>query len=321
MKDKERNFSEILDECVAKVQAGEKSISDCLRDFPEYKDELESLLKLYVFVQSVPEVKPAAVYKEEARQRFLDAVEKRKIIEVKETPGFIETARKRWTVERMQNVMVKFVAVVLAFSLMGGGVAVASEKSLPDSPLYAVKLTIENARVALTFNKTAKTNLLLKLTEKRLLEVTEMVESGRTKGLEIALREMNRRLKQAQEKGDKLAFDKKQELYQKMLTLTKHQQAVLGKVLEKVPEQAQEAIRHAIEISQQGHKKAQEALEKGLPKELEKPGIPQKLDEKTRPKTKSNNPLYNGRIQTDVTDDETDTEKENFNSMSKMGGK
>ncbi len=290
MKDKKASFGEILDECMARVQAG-KSIDDCLTEYPEYKDELESLLRLYVFIKAVPEVKPDASFKEHARRRLMIRTDIELIKETDKAVELFAQEREKQSIGFWQGLAFKFLAVLLVFSLIGGGVAAAAEGSLPNSPLYAVKLAVEEAQLALTFDQTAKSDLCLKLVEKRFSEVQKMVEAGETEGLEIALREMERRLEQAQERGDKFTSERKLELYRKMIELTERQQTVLGKVLEKVPEEAKEAVTHAMEVSRQGHEKAQEVLGKEIPVKQngDMPEVPRKPGNR---KTQDNGDSY-----------------------------
>lgn len=62
-------------------------------------------------------------------------------------------------------------AIVLVFVLSGGGVVAAAQNSLPDEPLYAIKLATEKVRVAATADVQIKTELRAKLASKRIEEI------------------------------------------------------------------------------------------------------------------------------------------------------
>ena len=68
------------------------------------------------------------------------------------------------------------VKAVIVFSMMfgsAGGAVVASADSMPDSPLYPVKLAVEQARLALTFDDAGKAEMHLKFARERVREMTQ----------------------------------------------------------------------------------------------------------------------------------------------------
>jgi hypothetical protein len=66
-------------------------------------------------------------------------------------------------------------AAILVLVLAGATSAAAS--SLPGDPLYAVKRTAEDVRLALTFDDIARTQLLSELTDRRLEELAEVAKN------------------------------------------------------------------------------------------------------------------------------------------------
>ncbi len=62
----------------------------------------------------------------------------------------------------------------------------------PDSPIYGLKIALDRIRLSLTFNRTEKTELGLKMAEQRLIEAQLMADKGDYKALEIARNEHGR---------------------------------------------------------------------------------------------------------------------------------
>ena len=67
----------------------------------------------------------------------------------------------------------------MVVSLLGGGTVVAAAESLPDQPLYAVKLAAERVQVALTPLEERRFDVLMNQSDRRLLEATAMAMAGK----------------------------------------------------------------------------------------------------------------------------------------------
>jgi hypothetical protein len=71
------DFDRILDECVDRINRGD-SVADCLSDYPAYLEELEPLLQSMRDVQKTCTITPLADTKRAARQKFYEALSKRR---------------------------------------------------------------------------------------------------------------------------------------------------------------------------------------------------------------------------------------------------
>jgi len=69
-----REFDEILDECVDRINRGEK-LEDCLDNYPEHAEELQPLLRVMVDTQRIYTFRPSPTAKIAARQRFYGVIE------------------------------------------------------------------------------------------------------------------------------------------------------------------------------------------------------------------------------------------------------
>src|SRR5207245_10732202 len=74
-------------------------------------------------------------------------------------------------------------AGALAAALLVGGLtaAAASDNSLPGDPLYGIKLGVERARLATTFDSAARVRLELQFADVRLAEAQRLFAAGRVK--------------------------------------------------------------------------------------------------------------------------------------------
>ena len=75
-----REFDEILDECIDRVNSGE-GIEECLASYPEHAQELEPALRAIFDIRAAYSFTPRPAAKETARQRFyaaLDSLERKR---------------------------------------------------------------------------------------------------------------------------------------------------------------------------------------------------------------------------------------------------
>ena len=70
------NFDKILDECLDRLHRGD-SLEACLSDYPDYREQLEPLLRTTLLTREAYPFVPSADAKKAARQRFQIALEKR----------------------------------------------------------------------------------------------------------------------------------------------------------------------------------------------------------------------------------------------------
>ncbi len=170
-------IEKILDECLERIFAG-ATIEACLREHPEHADELKPLLETVMGVTEAVDVSPRPEFREQAARDFQAAVRDTKPAR---SGGFFSL--HRWAVGAMSAVLV----VLLA----GGGTVAAASNSLPDSPLYSVKLATESVRVAFAFSDEHKAELYAEFANKRVDEIVTMAEAGNIEALNRATDNLN----------------------------------------------------------------------------------------------------------------------------------
>ncbi len=180
-----RSLAAVLDECLVALGEG-ASLKDCLARHPKYAEELRLYLPLAQRLTQTPRHEPRTAAQAGAWDRFRARAEDMRL---GRKPSLF-TLNMGW----MRPLAIAS-ALVLAVLFAAGGTAYAAQDSLPDSPLYRVKLATEDVRVWVTFGDSAKAELLLDQSNERTDEIMEMLQRGKPIGSNVltALRERNAR--------------------------------------------------------------------------------------------------------------------------------
>jgi len=170
--DKRKEFDNILDECLERVMKGE-DIMAVLALYPQYADELEPLLRTALDTKAAVDIAPRPEFRRRAALEFQRAIREMPV-KAKAAPG-VSHWRMAWVAP---------LAVFMALIVAGTGTVAAASNSLPDSPLYSVKLATESVRLALTPSSLGKAELYAKFNDKRVAEIVAMAEKGKSGQIE-----------------------------------------------------------------------------------------------------------------------------------------
>jgi hypothetical protein len=197
-----RTFDSILDECLLALQHG-ASVDDCLDLYPYHADRLRPLLSLADKVRHTPPSPPRPWPQTQAWQQV------RKRAQELRTPR--TTVRPTIRIGPWLRPVALTAAFVGAFFAVSGGTALAAQNSLPDSPLYRVKLATEEARLFFTFDETSRAELLMSQSDERMEEILTLTRQDKSIPSNVlsAMRDRNERaadiLADHPEKADLLA--------------------------------------------------------------------------------------------------------------------
>ena len=178
---KNREFNDILDECLERLLVEGKTIEECLASYPEQANDLKPLLQTVMTTKKALAIQPRPEFKVKARYQFRTALQE--IASRRSRPFF--TWRLRWAT---------VVASVLVLLLAGGGVVVAAGGSMPDEPLYHVKLATEQVQLKLTFSALGKAKLAARLADRRVTEIIYMAQKGDSRLVELTTRRLDNHL-------------------------------------------------------------------------------------------------------------------------------
>jgi hypothetical protein len=160
-----RSFNSILDECLAAIQQGE-TVDECLARYPAQAERLEPLLILVDKVRSTPPAQPRPWPQAAAWQRV-----HQRATDLRAEPRSVQ-------LNLDYGAWLRPVAITLALllALFGatGGTVLAAQNSLPDSPLYRVKLATEDVRLWFVFDDVHRAEILLDQSNERMDEILEM---------------------------------------------------------------------------------------------------------------------------------------------------
>jgi len=178
---RDKEFNNILDECLERLLVKGETIEQCLLSYPEYAAELEPLLHTVVATKKALAIQPRPEFKSEARYQFRLALQK---VEPKRRLPFLGW-QPRWAIA-----MVALLVLLLA----GGGTVAAAGNSMPDSLLYPVKLATEQVRLKLTPSDIGKAELYAELADRRVAEIVYMVNKGKPEQVEPTAERLNKHL-------------------------------------------------------------------------------------------------------------------------------
>jgi hypothetical protein len=178
---KEREFENILDECLEKIIQG-KTVEQCLAEYPEHAAALEPMLRTVAKARTATNIRPRPEFKDRARHEFQAAIR-----EMQPAPS------SRTFFPKLKPVWVALAALV-AIVVAGGSTVYAASNSLPDSPLYQVKLATESVRLALTPSELGKAELYAEFADERVEEIVRMAEKGKVEQVEVATERLNSQL-------------------------------------------------------------------------------------------------------------------------------
>ena len=173
-------FENILDDCLERLVGGE-TVERCLGSYPEQALELEPLLRTAQATREASAIAPRAEFRARARYEFRSALHDE--MSRKKQPRFV--LRRGWVVALM---------VIGILLVSGGGTVLAAGDSMPDSPLYSVKLATERVQMALTSSPVGKAQLCAKQADRRVSELIYLASKGDAQQVEAATERLDERL-------------------------------------------------------------------------------------------------------------------------------
>jgi uncharacterized protein YggL (DUF469 family) len=177
---KAREFENILDECLDRVIKGE-AIDLCLARHPEHAAELEPLLRTALETKMAAAIKPRPEFRQRAGNEFQAAI--------RDMPSKGHRSPFKWQLR-----WVVPVAIMVVLLMAGTGTVFAATNSLPDSPLYQVKLATEAVQLVFTPSAEGKAELYARFVDYRVEEIVKMAEKGDVDQIEKVTERMNSQL-------------------------------------------------------------------------------------------------------------------------------
>ncbi len=159
-----QNIEDVFDELIAEICKG-KTISDCLRKYPEYEGELGPLLQLAVNINEIPKPEPDLEAVRAAMSRIQKPAVRQKSLDLR---GFFT----------LRTLSVRAIAVFLFLFVFEVTTVSLSAKSLPGHFLYPVKRFAEDVQHLLTIDSEGMAKFHVVLAGRRTHELSSCVEPG-----------------------------------------------------------------------------------------------------------------------------------------------
>jgi hypothetical protein len=173
---------EVFEDCLELVFGG-ASVEECLRRYPNQAEELRPLIETAVAARKVlAAAHPSVEFRDKARREFYAAQQER---------NARRSARRSWLAWDWQPAWAVSIGVAVLVVMAGSGAVLASNGSMPGQPLYAVKHTAQNARIAITKSPDAKSELYASLADQRVKEIVYLAGTGAPERMGQPTRDLN----------------------------------------------------------------------------------------------------------------------------------
>jgi len=245
-----KQFSTILDKCINELREG-KSIEDCLRNYPKFRDELKSLVKIVDNLKSFQTPSLPFIKKAELKEELLSSIRKAK----SEQPEAAEP-RLGFDWRQIHFARPAFAVIgIIAFLIVSGTLVYASSFSSPSSPLYPIKMAVERVRLALASDPEQKAELHLKFAEQKIEEIEKVAESKKNVELKLKIDEIKKDYQENITQATQIAISKKDpKLLKDCQKSISQNQVALKKIQTKIPKEdkaSTEPIKSALTASRE----------------------------------------------------------------------
>ena len=266
---KDKEFNNILDDCIERLLVRSETLQQCLDSYPEHAAELEPLLQMALAANKALDVQPDPEFKARARYEFNVLLQQAK--SKRRTPFL--SWRPRWAVATA--------ALLVVVLLTGGSTALAADQIMPGNPLYPVKLATEQVGLTFTTSDIGKAELYATLADRRVAEIDYVISKGKHHWVQPTTERLNRHLSMMAglhlDKGPEVTPQKgpvareqigregdvvfvpgngRARLRGLLGRFSVNHPAKLEALLERAPESAKPALQRAIEMSNASYQQA-----------------------------------------------------------------
>ena len=251
---------EMLNSCLQILESSnEESLESVLQRFPEYAEQLKPMLETAIWLREHrSEFNPRPGYIHASRQRVMARIERNAEPSRNKVPGF--------NFFQLHRVLVTLLVLVLL--VFGSyGVAQASQPALPGDVLYPVKISLEEAQLALSPVE-AKAELSVQFVERRYDELQALVMAGRQEDIPFAVARIKQQIDDALARIDRLALQNRLEggnIASALNQVLLEQSTAMVSLLNIVPLEAQSQLEEVVELSRRGMESVRQQFPVAVP--------------------------------------------------------
>lgn len=227
---------ELLDDSLQRLSSGE-TLASLLAAQPE-TEELRPLLALALQLRAIAPERPDPAFRAAARHRL----------------GQMLAARHRHRAPVLRRWLPRLAAAMVALTIIAGSTLSTADASLPGSPLYPVKLAVEQVQLLATPDSTASSQLQLAFAERRLAELAGLQQAADD------FQDVSAATERAISATAALDLTKQAEMWPRLVRLMERQQSVLEEALVQDGRATRGAAARALQVSQSGLRRASDAM-------------------------------------------------------------
>jgi len=245
------SLDEILNNCLDRLLAQKASLAECLAAYPEQRAALEPLLQVATLTAAAVPQDPSPAFVSATRSRLLTALAQKRA--ARQRPRLI-----------LRPLALRLAAALVALLLVLTSCLVVSADSLPDSPLYPVKLAAEQVQIWLAPDAEARAQLHLQFVQRRFQEAQDLLQQGKSLQQPV-LQTLNNEAEQARAEINQLRAEQAQLLRQRYADLLAAQRAALTQLQASAPAEMQANLGETIGILDQVQQQVRQDILAGGP--------------------------------------------------------
>lgn len=169
---KNRELENIFDDCLGRLARGE-TLMQCLESHPGQAAQLEPLLRTVQAARETSAILPRPEFRARARYEFHSALQE-------------AASKKRPSLFGLRTRLVTAMVALSIILVSGGGTVVMASSSMPDNPLYPVKLATEEVQLALTPSDIDKAKVCVMQADRRVDEIVYLADKGDARQVDVA---------------------------------------------------------------------------------------------------------------------------------------
>jgi hypothetical protein len=262
---KSDRVTDALDDVLARLRQGEAR-ERCLARHPDLTAELTPLIDAYAQLTAVPSAPtlPAARVASR-RQQFLNTASQMQTEAVSRNPAqrlvgqILDVFNPRKEKPMLMILVARMaVAIIMLFGAFGG-ITLTANASLPDSPMYGIKLLIEDAQLNMAPTAVAKAELSITFASERAKEIVSLARADHAIS-DAVLTRLNVQTTDALHITSRTRDQDMTRLLEKMRAMLQLNEQTLEQTRERASEQAQDALRKAVQTMTQARLQAEAGL-------------------------------------------------------------
>ncbi len=169
---KNREFENIFDDCLERLARGD-TLMQCLESHPEQAEQLEPLLRTAQMARETSAILPHPEFRARARYEFHSALQE-------------VVSKKRPSLFGLRTRLVTAMVALSIILVSGGGTVVMASSSMPDNPLYPLKLASEEVQMVLTPSDIDKAEVCFMQADRRVDEIVYLADKGDAQQVDVA---------------------------------------------------------------------------------------------------------------------------------------